>query len=163
MYTALDIANWFIAYNNAEFRLNETVEYNVYERLLYSKLQMLLYLAQGVYMNYNKGKLLFADDIYAEKYGVTIKSVREKYAKYGSKPIVKKFTSAEFVVIEEIELDASIIECLITTYEEYNIYTPLGLKNICCGKHSPWYKAVNTTDRIIPVKKVRKHIANMYK
>ena len=47
MYTALDIANWFIAYNNAEFRLNETVEYNVYERLIYSKLQMLLYLAQG--------------------------------------------------------------------------------------------------------------------
>ena len=114
-------------------------------------------------MNYNKGKLLFADDIYAEKYGVTIKSVREKYAKYGSKPIVKKFTSAEFDVIEEIELYASIIECLITTYEEYNIYTPLGLKNICCVKHSPWYKAVNTTDRIIPVKKVRKHIANMYK
>lgn len=163
MYTALDIANWFIAYNNAEFRLNETVEYNVYERLIYSKLQMLLYLAQGVYMNYNKGKLLFADDIYAEKYGVMIKSVREKYAKYGSKPIVKNFTRAEFNAIEKIELDVSAIEYLIATYEEYNIYTPLGLKNICCGKHSPWYKAVNTTDRIIPVKKVRKHIANMYK
>ena len=124
---------------------------------------MLLYLAQGVYMNYNKGKLLFADDIYAEKYGVTIKSVREKYAKYGSKPIVKNFKRAEFNAIEKIELDVSAIEYLIATYEEYNIYTPLGLKNICCGKHSPWYKAVNTTDRIIPVKKVRKHIANMYK
>ena len=57
MYTALDIANWFIAYDNAEFRSNETLGYNVYERLIYSKLQMLLYLAQGVYMNYNKGKL----------------------------------------------------------------------------------------------------------
>lgn len=160
MYTALDIANWFIAYNNAEFRLNETVEYNVYERLTYPKLQMLLYLAQGVYMNINKGKSLFADDIYAEDYGVTIKSVQREYVKYGSKPIVKKFTPAEFDVIEEIELDASAMECLITTYEEYNIYTPLGLKNICCGKHSPWHKAVKTTDRIIPAKKVRKHIAN---
>ena len=163
MYTALDIANWFIAYDNAEFRSDETLGYNVYERLIYSKLQMLLYLAQGVYMNYNKGKLLLADDIYAEKYGVMIKSVREKYAKYGSKPIVKNFTRAELDVIWEIVFDTSVIECLINTYEEYNIYTPLGLKNICCGKHSPWYKAVNTTDRIIPVKKVRKHIANMYK
>lgn len=50
MFSAIEIAIWFLLKNNAEIRKHETTndDYEVYEGITHLKLQNLLYYAQGI-------------------------------------------------------------------------------------------------------------------
>ncbi|MDR0738938.1 MAG: hypothetical protein LBF33_02150 [Oscillospiraceae bacterium] len=52
MYSALDIASWFVFKTNSEIHQNQANTddeyYEIYERLTHLKLQKLLYFAQGI-------------------------------------------------------------------------------------------------------------------
>ena len=65
MYTAQEIAKWFLYKNYAEQKekVASNDNYEVYEGITHLKLQKLLYNAQGVYLA-TKGKKLFIDDCF---------------------------------------------------------------------------------------------------
>ena len=67
-YTAMDIANYFIHYNN--YRRMETGD----DLISNNKMQRLLYYAQGTMLAL-KNKKLFDDDICAFHYGPAVESV----------------------------------------------------------------------------------------
>lgn len=50
MFSAIEIATWFLLKNNAEIREHEATndDYEVYERITHLKLQKLLYYAQEI-------------------------------------------------------------------------------------------------------------------
>lgn len=71
-YSAIDIAKWFL--NENRFRMNDQDS----EYLTCSKLQNLLYYAQGCYLMIT-GKALFEEDILAWEQGAAIKEVYQVY------------------------------------------------------------------------------------
>ena len=64
MFSALEIAIWFLLKNNAEVREHEAIndDYEVYEGITHLKLQKLLYYAQGISLGMY-GKPLFLEKI----------------------------------------------------------------------------------------------------
>ncbi|MBR6060810.1 MAG: DUF4065 domain-containing protein [Spirochaetales bacterium] len=76
MLSALDVAKYllYIAFQNGDTITN-------------LKMQKLLYYAQAWYMVNNEGKLLFADDIQAWKYGPVVPVVYQYFKEYNSYPI----------------------------------------------------------------------------
>jgi len=81
IYTANDIANWFLNENRIKINFEDS------EYITNLKLQKLLYYAQGCYMA-KYGKPLFNDDFLAWAHGPVIKSIYDKYKSNGASGIV---------------------------------------------------------------------------
>ena len=73
MFSAIDIAIWFILKNNAEVLEHEATndDYEVYEGITHLKLQKLLYYAQGVCLAIT-GNTLFNEEIQAWQHGPVV-------------------------------------------------------------------------------------------
>ena len=89
-YTAMDIANYFIHYNN--YRRMETGD----DLISNNKMQRLLYYAQGTMLAL-KNKKLFDDDICAFHYGPAVESVYNEFSKYDA-GINKRVNNDELVI-----------------------------------------------------------------
>lgn len=117
--SALDVAKWLIAYNNAQ----ENTDF-----LTPLKLQKLLYYAQGTAIKYT-GKTLFTEPIYAWQHGPAVPTVYEQYKNYGKKPIDENFPLPEF------NNDVNII--LQDVYEDYGQFSAWKLVEMTHNE-DPW-------------------------
>lgn len=123
--SALDIAKWFIAYGNSQKRKSPMTN---------SKLQSLLYYAQGIAIKYT-GKTLFSEALIAGKNEPIVAEVYEKYKRRGKSPIVESIEPPVFD-----ENDVNVI--LEDVYEDYGQLTPRKIAKAIRGE-IPWKETPN--------------------
>ena len=136
MYSAIDIAKWFLAKNHSENRMFENTE-DLYEGISNLKLQKLLYYAEGIYLALNDSKL-FNENILAWIHGPVISSVYDEFKKFGKDFITFNANEADIALIDKIENDEKAIEALELTYDNFAIYTAWQLRNLTHEENSPW-------------------------
>lgn len=141
MYTALEIAKWFIFKNKTESKLNSTDD-EPYEGVSNLKLQKLLYYAQGIYLSLNN-ELLFDEPIEAWKHGPVVPSVYQEYKSFRGNDINIDFDDEAEDIINRIGNDQKAYESLVLTYDNFAIYTAWQLRNMTHSDGSPWSMAFN--------------------
>lgn len=113
------------------------------------KLQKLVYLCFADYLC-DTGKKLFADDIYAFKYGPVVDTVYEKYKKYGYKPIEKERGDIDSKNIFEMPAKSRILfaedgtEKILSiekTLKKYGDLSATELVNLTHKPNTPWSKS----------------------
>lgn len=123
MYKALDIANWFLQYN--DYLSNcENEDTDLISNL---KLQKLLYYAQGCYLA-AYDKMLFDEDIVAWRHGPVIESIYRHFKEYGSKGI------DEF---DAVTIDNDTSSLLEDVYKVFGKYSAWGLRQMT-HEETPW-------------------------
>lgn len=139
MYSALDIAKWFLFKNNAEVQEHEVASdnYEVYERITHLKLQKLLYYAQGISLALHD-KAIFKEKIEAWQHGPVVKEVYSLYNIFGRNPIIVPMEEEDERIIIQIEQDKSTIEVLNIAYNNFAIYTAWQLRQMTHTDNSPW-------------------------
>lgn len=139
MYSALEIAKWFLFKNNAEVQEHEVAndDYEVYERITHLKLQKLLYFAQGISLAiYNKP--IFKEKIEAWQHGPVVKEVYSLFSTFGRNPIIMPMQDTDEEIITKIEQDKEVIDILNLTYNNFAIYTAWQLREMTHMNNSPW-------------------------
>jgi uncharacterized phage-associated protein len=120
MYTAKEIANWFLSNINRE----------VGESITHLKLQKLLYYAQAWHMVLTEnGKPLFCERIEAWSHGPVVKELYPIYADYGFESIP--------IPDEHVELDMETLEVLNEVMRVYGKYDAKYLEKLT-HQESPW-------------------------
>jgi uncharacterized phage-associated protein len=128
IYTAEQIAQWFILHNQ------RLVEKNEADLLSNLKLQKLLYYAQGTSLALN-GSPLFAEAIEAWDHGPVVRKLYNEYRKFGANGI-----APDNVIMETIELDSMADALLQGVYEKYNKYSAFELVKKT-HEEKPWVEA----------------------
>jgi len=139
MYSALDIALWFLAKNHSEEKENLTDDenYEVYEGITHLKLQKLLYYAQGIYLALNSEPLFF-EDIFAWQHGPVVPEVYDKYKINGRREINPLLNNVEKEKMIKVELNTKSKQALEIAYENFAGYTAWQLRNKTHEKGTPW-------------------------
>lgn len=139
MYSAKDIAVWFLFKNNAEVREHEVAndEYEVYEGITHLKLQKLLYYAQGISLALHD-KPIFSENILAWTHGPVVKEVYNTYTMFGRNSIVVPSVERYKEILNRIENDKEALEVLNLTYYNFAIYTAWQLRQMTHYDNSPW-------------------------
>ena len=136
MYSAKEIAKWFLVKDNVEAKENEFEE-EPYERITNLKLQKLLYYAQGLYLAiYNEP--LFSENIEAWPHGPAVRVVHNIYSFIKGVPIKINITKQDENVITKIEEDNKANSIVNLTYNNFAIYTAWQLRNMTHEDNSPW-------------------------
>lgn len=108
-YKALDVAKWFLSYNE---KLKE--EYGT-DPLTNIRLQCLLYYAQGIYYGMTN-HILFEEELIAYKYGFAVREVYMNYKAAGNNGLVSpKGMAVRFKTDDE--------EILRQVYKQFGIYS----------------------------------------
>lgn len=141
MYSAKDIALWFIYKTNAKIKENivenDSENYEVYEGITHLKLQKLLYFSQGISLAiYDKP--LFSEKIFAWEHGPVIKEVYTIYKEYGRNYIEIKTNKDSDKIIKNIELDQNANKILNIVYDNFAIYTAWQLRDMTHVENGPW-------------------------
>lgn len=160
MFSALEIANWFLVKNNAEIREHEVTndDYEVYEGITHLKLQKLLYYAQGISLGMFERKL-FKEDIEAWQHGPVIREVYGKFSKFGRNNIEIEMDTNTENIIKKIESDKEVAEILNLTYDNFAIYTAWQLRQMTHKDNTPW----DITQRTIGLgKKINNDLIKQY-
>lgn len=159
MFSAKDIAIWFLMKNNAEIREHEATNdnYEVYEGITHLKLQKLLYYAQGVYLAIT-GRKLFKENIQAWQHGPVVAEVYEIYKDCGKDNIKVSINVKIEDKIREIESDRETSEILNMVYDNFAIYTAWQLREMSHIKNGPWDRAVSNdnNDNIINIDEIKR-------
>jgi uncharacterized phage-associated protein len=131
-YRALDIARYIIAvaYENGDIITN-------------LKLQKLLYYAQAWYMVHHDGKKLFNDDIEAWKHGPVVRSIYDKYKRYGN-GLIDKEELCEDNAFGLAQCDCEFINGFLS---EFMQYTASVLVNMI-HREDPWLDAFDKDDQM---------------
>lgn len=161
MFSAEDIALWFLLKNNSKIRENEVEddEYEVYEGITHLKLQKLIYYAQGVYLAIT-GRKLFYNDIEAWTHGPVVPEVYEEYKKYGKRYIDDvTLTKEQEEIITDIEIDRETSEILNMVYDNFAIYTAWQLREMTHVKGGPWDKAVKSGNTVIDTDDINEYFS----
>ena len=139
MYSALEIATWFLLKNNAEIREHEATndDYEVYEGITHLKLQKLLYYAQGISLGMYS-KPLFEENIEAWQHGPVIKEVYGNFSKFGRNNIEIKMDKQAEEIVTKIENNKEVSEILNLTYNNFAIYTAWQLRQMTHEDNTPW-------------------------
>ena len=140
MYSALDIAKWFIAETNAEKNLNQSTnnDYDIYEGITHLKLQKLLYFAQGVCLA-ETGEPLFYDNIEAWSYGPVVRSIYEKFVDNGRNNLELDMENPEnSSIVDKILNDTKVRKILDFVYENFASYTAWKLVDMTHKIGTPW-------------------------
>ena len=158
MFSAIDIAIWFLLKNNAEVLEHEATndDYEVYEGITHLKLQKLLYYAQGVFVAIT-GNRLFEEDIEAWQHGPVVVEVYDEFKKFGRNNIVIKMNKRIQDRIRNIENNREVSEILNMVYDNFAIYTAWQLREISHVKNGPWDKAVSQGQTIISIDDIRRY------
>lgn len=123
-YRAIDIANWFLTYNES-LRDMENEDTDDISNL---KLQKLLYYAQGCFLAI-KNEPLFSDDIVAWAHGPVVEEVYHTFKDFGSGGITQHEESSVS--------DSDTINLLVSVYDVFGKYSAWGLRNLTHSE-SPW-------------------------
>lgn len=139
MFSALQIAIWFLLKNNAEVREHEATndDYEVYEGITHLKLQKLLYYAQGISLGLYS-RPLFSENIEAWQHGPVVREVYGNFSKFGRNNIEIKMDSETEKIISRIENDKEVSEVLNLTYDNFAIYTAWQLRQMTHEDNTPW-------------------------
>lgn len=139
MFSAKDIALWFLLKNNAEIKEHEATndEYEVYEGITHLKLQKLIYYAQGISLALHD-KPLFYEKILAWTHGPVVREVYDEYCYNGRNVINVKIDEQKAKLINEIENNKEASEVLNLTYDNFAIYTAWQLRQMTHSDNSPW-------------------------
>lgn len=132
LYSASTIAKWFLYYNQ------KTMDEEDADLISNSKLQKLLYYAQGCYLAI-KGVPLFREKILAWEHGPVVKEVYQEYRSNHSNGIVYDGTYDNSVKNDDEEI-------LIEVYKIFGQYSAWGLRNKTHNE-TPW-KETNRNDEI---------------
>ena len=140
MYSANEIALWFLYKTNAEIRehIAENEEYEVYEGITHLKLQKLLYFAQGVFLSMNNGNKLFSEKIMAWEHGPVVEEVYFNYKDNGRNFIDLISNEENDKIIEKIENDSNTSNILNMVYSNFAIYTAWQLRDMTHEPGTPW-------------------------
>lgn len=145
MYTATEIANWFLSYNDY-LREIEDEDTDYISNL---KLQKLLYYAQGSFLSiYDKP--LFEDPIEAWRHGPVVYSVYQKYKKFGSTGI------DEF---DKSDIDKETESLLKEVYKIFGKYSAWGLREMT-HQEDPWKET--DINHVISNEKIKKYFKEHY-
>lgn len=139
MFSALEIAIWFLLKNNAEVREHEATndDYEVYEGITHLKLQKLLYYAQGISLGmYDKP--LFDEKIEAWQHGPVVRKVYGVFSQYGRNNIEINMDKQKENIISRIENNKEVSEVLNLTYDNFAIYTAWQLRQMTHEDNTPW-------------------------
>lgn len=139
MFSALEIAVWFLLKNNAEIREHEATndDYEVYEGITHLKLQKLLYYAQGISLGlYNRP--LFKENIEAWQHGPVVREVYGQFSKFGRNNIEIEMNRDTEEIITKIEQNKEVSEILNLTYDNFAIYTAWQLRQMTHEDNTPW-------------------------
>ena len=139
MFSAQDIAIWFLLKNNAEVREHEATndDYEVYEGITHLKLQKLLYYAQGIYLAL-KGEPLFKENIEAWQHGPVVKDVYGTFSMFRRENIEIEMDKEKEEIVNEIESNKEVSEVLNLTYDNFAIYTAWQLRQMTHEDNTPW-------------------------
>ena len=139
MYSAKDIAIWFLLKNNAEIREHEATndDYEVYEGITHLKLQKLLYYAQGISLAiYDRP--LFKENIEAWQHGPVVREVYLIYQKNKRDVINIDLDNEKEEILNRLENDKEVNEVLNLTYSNFAIYTAWQLRQMTHEDNTPW-------------------------
>lgn len=160
MFSATDIALWFLAKNHAKRQENlvDDENYEVYEGITHLKLQKLLYYAQGIYLSCY-GKRLFREDIVAWQHGPVVREVYDIYKVNGRHEINENLTDEEQIKMGRVEDDSSAKYVLELTYDAFACYTAWQLREKTHEVGTPWSNTVTQRgiDAIIDDKVIKEY------
>lgn len=158
MFSALEIAIWFLLKNNAEIREHEATndDYEVYEGITHLKLQKLLYYAQGVFLAIT-GKKLFEEDIQAWQHGPVVAEVYDKFKIFGRNNIVVNLDEQNKNIIRKIENNREVSEILNMVYDNFAIYTAWQLRGMSHVQNGPWDTAVSKNETVIDINDIKSY------
>ncbi|MCI5892103.1 MAG: DUF4065 domain-containing protein [Clostridiales bacterium] len=125
MYSAIDIANWFLSENRRRM-VEEDSDY-----ITHLKLQKLLYYAQGCYLAI-KNKPLFKENILAWAHGPVVYEVYQEFKQYGSNPI-------EFLDDYNNNIDIETQGILKEVFDTFGQYSAWKLRQMT-HEEAPWLK-----------------------
>ena len=139
MFSAKDIAIWFLMKNNAEVHEHEATndDYEVYEGITHLKLQKLLYYAQGISLGMFD-KPIFNENIEAWQHGPVVTEVYSIYNIFGRDNIDIKMDKEKEEIIKKIEDDKEVSEALNLAYDNFAIYTAWQLRQMTHEDNTPW-------------------------
>ena len=146
MYSAKDIAKWFIVHNRLVM-LDADADY-----ISNLKLQKLLYYAQGAVLAI-KGKPLFREKINAWKHGPVVKEVYDEYKDYEWRGIDGDITLDLSTISDDVQ------DILTQVYETFGQYSAWKLRNMT-HEESPWMETERNQE--IPTKKIGEYFAAHY-
>ena len=140
MYSALDIAKWFLNINGAQMNFEDS------EYITNLKLQKLLYYAQGYYLA-RKNDPLFKEDFIAWEHGPVIRKVYDEYKKNGAKGI-------EYNEDFNISIDRETEIILNEVYEKFGQFSAWKLRDMT-HQEMPW--RTTTRNDIISKEKIKEY------
>lgn len=132
MYSARDIAKWFLIKDRSE---NKELE------ISNLKLQKLLYYAQGVYLAITN-KPLFSDEIVAWQHGPVVKNIYYDFCENGRDVIDYNPEEEDIDIIKKIEYDENARDTLEFVAEEFGQYTGWKLREMT-HQEKPWLSTRN--------------------
>jgi len=142
--TVFHIADWFLARSKAEDK-----------PLKHMKLQKLVYFAYGwYYAFYDYNVPLFAEEIYAWRYGPVVRDLYEKYKSFGSHPIIAEIDN-------DREFDEDVSRILRHVWGLYASCSDYQLSNITHRHDAPWNKTYRR-DEWIPYAKIEPELIREY-
>ena len=160
-YSAMDIAEWFLWYNNYQKnnQLDKNDSYDVYEGITHLKVQKLLYYAEGVYSAVTDSDI-FKEKIMAWPHGPVVVEVYEKFSENGNKEL--EFNDDYWSKVQQINNDNDVLNILQLVYESYAGYTAWQLREKTHVAGGPWQITVDTKgmQKEIDKKLIREYFKN---
>lgn len=145
MYSASDIANWFLRHNEEKVSSGADGISNL-------KLQKLLYYAQGASLALN-GHPLFKEDIYAWKHGPVVPEVYYKFNKYGSNSIPVSECS------NIVDIASGDIDLLEQVYDIFGQFSAWKLRDLT-HRETPW--KTTRQSEVIDSEKIKQYFLEHY-
>jgi len=128
-------------------------------------IQKMLYFAQGFYLAENKGSVLFADKIYAWKYGPVVNSVYHELKVFGNNYITDLEQNSSYTnthLFNENEISPEGRFFLKGIWDSLKDYQPFKLVEMTHANGSPWFSIYETYEGNIPPN-IEIPIKDMYK
>ncbi len=125
LYTANDIADWFLAKAESENMLLKPM-----------KLQKLVYFAYGWYYAF-RDQPLFSETIYAFRHGPVVKDLYDRFREFRGDPITCSVPAQN--------LDETVNDVLEVVWKSYGSFNDIQLRNVT-HLHAPWIDAYRSDE-----------------
>lgn len=146
MYTANQIADWFLTSYSAKMDMDDGID-----PMTQMKLHKLLYYAQGTFLAVH-GEPLFSDELFHWKHGPVVKEI---YYRFKGKTIIgENITDEERKNYSIVESDTDAEEVLDAVFINYSDYSAAQLRNMT-HRESPWKDTAR--DDIIPKENIQQY------
>lgn len=133
MWSANEVANWFLVRHSSEMQRDEAVD----ENLTQMKLHKLMYYAQGVFLALFSQRL-FDEELLAWKHGPVVRSIYDRFQ--GQKELAEQIDTEQMADYEKIADDSNSRMALEAVYEQFASFSAGQLRNMT-HEEKPWKEA----------------------